>query len=141
MHALRTMRDLVRLDGVVLDVRPTPRPAWVEVRGGTAVERVGEMREATAGREYTDADHALAEAVARGWFRVDAERCFLFDRDAPSVAALQEHIDDTWSKDAFLDGLTILRAEQAVARAGAAARVVLVEEVGIRRLVPLNVSG
>ncbi len=138
VDALHTMRTLVRPDGTVLDIRPTPRPAWIEVRGGPVVERVGEMREATAGREYVDADRALAEAIARGWFRVDAERCFLYERDAPSVSSLQAHIDDTWSKDAFLDGMTILRAERAVARAGAHARVVLVEEIGARRLLPLG---
>ncbi len=136
VDALRKAHTLVRPDGRVIDIHPTPEPATVDVVTDRGAERVGLLMEQAEGQEYVDADGAIAEAVARGWLAVEDERTFVFERQAANVHDLVDHIADEWGAAAWLDPVTIARAERAQGAAGRGARVVLAETVGIRRLRP-----
>jgi hypothetical protein len=139
VDALDRARHYLRPSGYLIDVHPTPDPAHLEVGPSAAaaddpvdVAAVGDVDEWSGPQtRHARADAALAEAVARGWFAVEAQQEFQFRRYADSVSEMREHFR-TW-KGAVLDEAAWRRAA-ALGRARPAAQLWLREQVSVARL-------
>ena len=138
VDALNRVRRWLRPQGRLVDIRPTPEPAHLEVRIATQIVSVGDLEDHGAGSgprtRHAQADAALASAMASGWFVLEERREFSFLRHADTVVAMRDHVEATW-KDAGLDEATLERAA-ALLRAHSEADLSLREQVAMSRLRP-----
>jgi hypothetical protein len=139
VDALSRAREWLARDGDLVDIRPTPECARLEVCTGTTIVRAGDLREDATGTgprtRHLQAAAAVAEALARGWFALESRREFTFLRHADTVAEMQEYAEGKW-KEAHLDEETLQRAA-VLLRADPAARLWLAERITISRLRPM----
>jgi hypothetical protein len=139
VDALSRARGWLAPHGDLVDIRPAPEPAQLEVCTGTTIVRAGDLREDATGSgprtRHLQATAAVAEALGRGWFAMEARREFTFLRHADTVAEMQEYAEGKW-KEAHLDEETLKRAA-ALMRTDPAARLWLAERITISRLRPL----
>ena len=133
VHALRSVHQLLRPSGVLIDIRPLDERAEFLVAAGGQEHHAGWMQETDGGIEYPLAEAALNTARARGLFTLQAERSFQFQHHARSFAALRAYLVDTWS-DALISPAIETEVERLLREAGPRAEVVLRETGWMRRL-------
>jgi hypothetical protein len=139
VHALLAARAWLAPAGRLVDLRPTPETAALEVHlasGTVAAGRVVDLPgQAGPGRRHAQAEAAAAEAVARGWFAVEERHELTFRRYAESAEEMRDYIRSKWHGGALEAG-ALDRAE-ALLRAEPEAPLCVREQVGIARLRPL----
>jgi len=101
VHALKIVRQSLVEGGALVDIHPTSQAPVVKVEIGEQTFLVGYIEESDDFVEYVQADAALRQAVASGWFNLERRGTFLFKTYASSVAELQAHLEATWSDAIF----------------------------------------
>jgi hypothetical protein len=109
VHALRRASDLVAPGGALIDLHPTPDIAELAVvlPDGTA-NPVGVVHSDSAVERHTNADAAVAAALADGFIARAHADTFIFSRYCDSVDELAAYVDRKWS--AWFDAATLDRA-------------------------------
>ena len=139
-HALEKIRRLLKPDGVLIDIHPTPEPSSIEVRIGGQTIPAGWLDESDDFAEYEAADDALAQAAQRGWFVVERQDTFAFVTYADTVVELRNYVAEEW-EEARVDDVTAGRAEELLSTAQRDKEVILREPVRIARLRPALTAG
>jgi hypothetical protein len=130
VHALHRAHTLLAPGGCLLDLRPTPETAEIEVGDAT----IGPLDADQADRRHVAAEAALAEAVAAGLFLVDGEREISFRCYGDSIEELREHVHASW-RDSRLSEPLVARTRAAV-DANPAATVRVTERLRLTKLRP-----
>lgn len=136
VHALEHIRQLLRIEGTLIDIHPSGEPPTIEVRIGLQTTVVGQMRETDDFVEYAQADDALAQAIQRGLYAVEREGVFQFATCANSVAELRGYLAKEW-KDAILDESVAARADELLRAPASGGELIVREQVCIARLRPI----
>ena len=132
VHALESVRDLLKPGGLLIDIHPSGHPPSVEVHTGGKVLFAGHLDEESGFLDYYDADNALADVTARGLFALEREGLFPFMMHAPTFAALLDFIEAEWS-DAIVPEKVAERVAELMGQPGAGKEVVVREIIRISR--------
>jgi hypothetical protein len=135
VHALRKARQVLKDDGILLDIHPLPDEPVIEVHVDGLAHEVGRMHESDEGLEYRQAAAALDQATREGFLRVSATRVVTLARYADSLSDLREYLAHYW-RDALIDPATAGRIERLFAGPEKNKRLVLREQVQFTRLEP-----
>ena len=111
VHALEKIHSLLKIDGQLIDIHPTPEPAAIVVRAGDRLTSAGWLDEVTDYVEYEWADDALSTVTDTGLFTLERRSAFEFVWHADSVADLLAYLAEDW-QDARLDPVTAMRIEE-----------------------------
>jgi SAM-dependent methyltransferase len=111
VHALEKIYQLLKPDGYLIDIHPTPEPAAIDVRLGDKVTPAGWLDEVTDYTEYEWADEALKRVTDAGLFALEHDGTFEFVWHAESVADLLAYLAEDWT-DARIDPVTAMRVEE-----------------------------
>jgi hypothetical protein len=111
VHALETIHELLKPDGVLLDIHPTNEPATIAVRLREQLIPAGWVHESNDYVEYEWADEALQHAVSDQRFALASAGTFQFVWHADSVSDLRAYLAEEW-KDAIVDDVTAMRIEE-----------------------------
>jgi hypothetical protein len=132
VHALQETWRVTR--SAVLDVRPIVGEPQVIVRDRNGSETVcGGLRWDSPDPEgHPEADAALAQALAEGWFAVAASRQFDWVDVFKSADELAETIHEEWERD--MDEETTLRLMRGMRQAGRGAEAVIRQAIRIQLL-------
>jgi len=140
VHALEITRDLLKAEGLLIDIHPTGKPPLIEVHVGREVQPAGYLEETDDFVEYFEAQDALTNVTGRGLFELEHEGLFTFMLHAPTIMALADHLETEWS-DAVLREETIERATALMGEPGEGKEIVLRESVRIARFRSSGRSG
>lgn len=132
MHALEITHDLLKPEGLLIDIHPTGEPPLIEVHVGGEVLLAGHLDETDDFVEYFEADDALTEVTRRGLFELELEGVFTHMLHAPTIMALVNYLEAEWS-DAVLHEETIERSADLIGEPGDDREIVLRESVRIAR--------
>ena len=96
-HALEIIHDLLKTNGVLIDMRPQGIPAqfWGH-RGDTSVF-LGHIDETDGFVEYRQAAWALEQAVDKSWFRLQNSGQYDFIIHAESFEELTSYLALEWT--------------------------------------------
>jgi hypothetical protein len=111
VHALEKICDLLKHDGLLLDIHPTNEPAAIAVRLREQLIPAGWITESDDYVEYEWADEALQHAVSNGQFAPERRGTFEFVWHADSLPDLRAYLAEEW-KDAMIDEITAGRIEE-----------------------------
>ena len=111
VHALHQIHQLLKPNGLLLDIHPTNELATLEVRVGEQVTPAGWIYEWDDYVEYEWADNALQRAINVQWFELERDGVFSFVCYADSMAELREYLAEEWH-DALIDEVTFMRAQE-----------------------------
>jgi hypothetical protein len=111
VHALEKIHSLLKPDGYLVDIHPTPEPAAVVVRLGERLTPAGWIDEVTDYVEYEWADDALRHITDSGHFALERRGAFEFVWHAGSIADLQAYLLEDW-QDARIDPITAMRVDE-----------------------------
>jgi hypothetical protein len=111
VHALEKIHSLLKPDGCLIDIHPTPEPAAIVVRSGDRLTPAGWIDEVTDYVEYEWADDALQTITDSGRFSLDRRGAFEFVWHADSVADLLAYLLEDW-QDARIDPVTAMRIDE-----------------------------
>lgn len=111
VHALETIHDLLKPDGILLDIHPTNEPAAIVVRLREQIIPAGWISESDDYVEYEWADEAVSVAVNDGLFTQEQCGTFEFVWHADSMDELRAYLAEEW-KDAVIDDVTAMRIEE-----------------------------
>jgi hypothetical protein len=134
VHALSTIRKLLKPRGVLIDIHPGSQKPELFVRLGSGRHFVGYLEEMDNFVEYVQAQAALEASVQNGTFRADHAGKFAFVTYADTLPALQTYLAENW-KDAILTP-SVLHAAAAVFEQPGAHGIELVEQIAIARFKP-----
>jgi len=132
VDALRHAHRLVRSNGSVVDLHPTPAVASVEV-GGVATGRV-EAGDAPA--RHAAAGAALTSVLDAGLFAVDGAVDFTFYTYGDTIEELRDHIEAHW-RHGRIDAGVVERTHHAL-RDSPGSRPRVREQVRLTRLRPCD---
>jgi hypothetical protein len=130
VHALRRAHRLLAADGCLLDLRPTPQAAGIEVGD----DRIGPLDSEKAQGRHAAAGAALAAVIELGLFDIQGVREFTFRRYGDSIVELRDYISSNW-KDSRVGDALAARTREA-ARASPAAMLRVSEQVQMTKLRP-----
>jgi hypothetical protein len=140
VDALHRAHGWLRPTGLFVDIHPTAEPAYLEVQSAAGIVGVGRVNDideqSGPSSRHAKADAALAAAVTRGWFAIEARREFSFHRYADTVSELRSHVQGKW-RGAALDQAALQRAAT-LQGTEPNARLWVREQVSIARLRPLE---
>ena len=111
VHALEKIQQLLKPDGILLDIHPTNEMAAIAVRLREQLIPAGWLNESDDYVEYEWADEALHHAVDDGRFELERMGTFEFVWHANSMAELRDYLAEEW-KNALIDDVTAMRIEQ-----------------------------
>ncbi len=111
VHALKTIHDLLKPDGILLDIHPTNEPAAIAVRLREQLIPAGWLQESDDYVEYEWADEALQQVVGDKRFAPAQAGTFQFVLHADSMSDLRAYLAEEW-KDAIVDDVTAMRIEE-----------------------------
>ena len=93
VDALRRAIELLPPDGLLIDLHPTPDVAQLSlVQTDGTTELLGPLRSDTAVQRHTNADAAVAAAVAAHFLDRDSSAAFVFSRYCDSLDELVEQL-------------------------------------------------
>lgn len=110
VHALTLLHNLIKPQGVLVDIHPSQRPPRIEIRQAGHQQEIGTLSD----REnslYQAADNAVAAVVRDGLFRPEDPTLFEFLYHLSAPADLVDWIEDSWTNVA-LDEATRKLLEQ-----------------------------
>jgi hypothetical protein len=111
VHALEKIYTLLKPDGYVIDIHPTPEPAAIVVRSDNRLTSAGWIDEVTDYVEYEWADDALRKITDAGLFTLERHGAFEFVWHADSIADLLAYLAEDW-QDARIDPVTAMRVDE-----------------------------
>jgi hypothetical protein len=111
VHALEKIHQLLKSEGVLLDIHPTNEPAALAVRLREQIIPAGWINESDDYVEYEWADEALQHVVNSRQFKLERTGTFEFMWHADSMNDLRAHLAAEW-KDAIIDDVTSVRIEE-----------------------------
>lgn len=132
VDALRRAHRLVRPDGCIVDLHPTPAIASVEVDGFTT----GRVDAGDAPARHAAAGAALTSVLDAGLFAVDGAVNFTFYTYGDTIEALRDHVEAHW-RNARIDDGVIERTHDAL-RHSPDSRPRVREQVRLTRLHPCD---
>jgi hypothetical protein len=132
VHALEITRNLLKPDGLLIDIHPTGDPPLTEVHVDGEVRLAGYLEETDNFVEYLEADDALTNVTRRGLFELEREGLFSFMTHAPTIEALVDFLEEEWS-DSVLQKETITRAAELMGEPKQGREIVLRESARIAR--------
>ncbi len=132
VHALEIIRQLLKPDGLLVDIHPTDEPAMIDVRLHDRNTPAGWITESDDYVEYEWADEALKAAVDRGWYRLERRNTFEFVWHADRLGDLRAYLADEW-KDALIDDVTAMRIEEMFRSPTRDKEILVREAIGIAR--------
>lgn len=136
VHALESIRDLLKPGGILVDIHPTGEPPRIEVQIGDQFHLAGLLQESDDFIEYFQADQALQHAVHLGWFSLQASLEFTFTTVAPDPETLFAFLRAEWHDAVLLPEVTA-QAQALFLAAGRPSQTLLNERVRIARYVSL----
>jgi hypothetical protein len=132
VHALEKIYTLLKPDGHLIDIHPTPEPATIVVRVGDRLTPAGWIDEVTDYVEYEWADDALSTVTDTGLFELERRGAFEFVWHADSVADLLAYLAEDW-QDARIDPVTAMRIEEMLKTAEHDKEILVREAIRIAR--------
>ena len=111
VHALEKVQQLLKPNGILLDIHPTIEPAALTVRLREQLIPAGWVNESDDYVEYEWADEALQHVVDNEHFVLEHAGTFEFVWHADSMHDLRAYLAEEW-KDAIIDDLTAMRIEE-----------------------------
>ncbi len=105
VHALEKIAQLLKPDGVLLDIHPTNEPAAMAVRLRDQIIPAGWLTESDDYVEYEWADEALQSVVDDQHFTLERVGTFEFVWHADTLNDLRAYLAEEW-KDAIIDEMT-----------------------------------
>jgi hypothetical protein len=111
VHALEKISQLLKPDGVLLDIHPTNEMAAIAVRLREQLIPAGWLHESDEYVEYEWADEALQHAIDDQRFALEQSGTFEFMWHADTLHELRAYLAEEW-KDAVIDELTAGRIEE-----------------------------
>lgn len=137
VHALEKVRNLLKPDGLLIDIHPVDTPTRVEVHVDDQITPTGWLKQKNDGEHYRQADAALADVIRRGLFTVQKAGQFIALYYADTIAALEAFLEREWT-DVALDEATIQQTEELLAEREGHTEIILRENVHITRLIPVH---
>jgi len=111
VHALEKIKQLLKPDGLLLDIHPTNEMAAIAVRLREQLLPAGWLNESDDYVEYEWADEALQHVVRSGQFALERAGTFEFVWHADSLQDLRAYLAEEWP-DATIDEVTAMRMEE-----------------------------
>ncbi len=111
VHALEKIQQLLKPDGVLLDIHPTNEPAAITVRLREQIVPAGWLNETDDYVEYEWADEALQRVVDDQRFTLERVGTFEFVWHADALKDLRAYLAEEW-QDAIIDEMTAGRIEE-----------------------------
>jgi len=111
VHALKEIRQLLRPNGALIDIRPNGELNEFIRPLGDDEHLIGYLHETDDYIEYMQAEAAVREVVAAGLFQIKKAGEFTFQVHADSFDELKIFIDENWS-DSLIEGDVIAEAKQ-----------------------------
>jgi hypothetical protein len=111
VHALEKISQLLKSDGILLDIHPTNEPAAMAVRLREQLIPAGWLTESDDYVEYEWADEALQRMVDDRHFALERVGTFEFVWHADTLNELRDYLAEEW-KDAIIDEMTAGRIEE-----------------------------
>jgi hypothetical protein len=111
VHALEKIQQLLKPDGILIDIHPTNEPAAIAVRLREQLIPAGWMRESDDYVEYEWADEALQRVIDNQRFVLERVGAFNFIWHANSMKELRAYLAEEW-KDAIIDDVTAMRIDE-----------------------------
>ena len=132
VHALEKISQLLKPDGILLDIHPTNEPAAIAVRLREQPVLAGWVNESDDYVEYEWADEAINTVVNSGLFEQEQSGTFEFVWHADSMKDLRACLAEEW-KDAIIDDVTAMRVEELLQSHVRDKEILLSEAIGIAR--------
>jgi hypothetical protein len=101
VHALELIWQVLRPDGILVDIHPSGEKPLIGVRRGASLLLAGALEETDDFVEYFQAEEALIEAETRAWFKLEQRDDFRFIVYADTPGEFQMFLDENYS-DAVL---------------------------------------
>lgn len=136
VYALRVIHSLLNPDGMLVDIHPLENPRPITVRLGNELHRAGWLQDANDYVEYIQATEAIDQAVTEGWFLRQWQGTFDYMYHADTIFDLRDYLNEN-SKDAVLDELVIMRADDLMRVVEPDKEVLMRVPVSISSLLPL----
>jgi hypothetical protein len=133
VHALKKTHRLLKPDGLLIDIQPTPTPQTVEVHSDGRASEAGKLGHRQDWALHKQAHAALAQVVEEGLFVVEREINFPFLYHADTLVTLRNWLAENW-ENSILDDETGRRVEELLASAGAGSVAIIREPVRMMRL-------
>jgi hypothetical protein len=111
VHALEKTCDLLKPDGILLDIHPTNEMAAIAVRLQEQLIPAGWLHESDEYVEYEWADEALQRSIDDRRFALERVGTFEFVWHADTLNDLRAYLAEEW-KDAIIDDMTAMRIEE-----------------------------
>jgi hypothetical protein len=111
VHALEKISQLLKPDGLLLDIHSTNEMAAIAVRLQEQIIPAGWLNESDDYVEYEWADEALQRMVNDRHFALERVGTFEFLWHADTLSELRAYLAEEW-KDAIIDELTAGRIEE-----------------------------
>ena len=111
VHALERIHDLLKPDGILLDIHPTNEPAALAVRLREQLIPAGWINESNDYVEYEWADEAVQRVLDDKRFALERMGTFEFVWHADSMTDLRAYLVEEW-QDASIDDVTAMRIEE-----------------------------
>ncbi len=132
VHALESIHRLIRPGGQLIDIHPSTELASIEIRLRDQISPAGWLHETDDYIEYEMADQALAAVVTGGLFQLERSGSFSFAWYADTLEELRNYLAEEW-KDAIIDDVTFMRAEELMRSIERDKEVILRERITIAR--------
>jgi hypothetical protein len=111
VHALEKISQLLKPNGILLDIHPTNEMAAIAVRLREQLIPAGWLYESDDYVEYEWADEALQHAIDDQHFALERVGTFEFVWHADTLNDLRAYLAEEW-KDAIIDDVTAGRIEE-----------------------------
>lgn len=135
VHALEITHDLLRPDGILINLQPVGKPRSLEIHTAEVITRAGWIGHRLNFALHKAAQEAVAQVVHGGLFVIEHEHTFPFLYHAESFSVLREWLAEK-SKNSILDEATVERAQELSGGTGDDSEVIMREEILIGRLRP-----
>jgi len=132
VHALEKVHELLKPEGILLDIHPTDEPATLVVRLREQRLPAGWVSESDDYVEYEWADEAVTRVVNDGLFVLERRGTFEFVWHADSMVDLRAYLAEDW-KDAIIDDVTAMRIEELLKLPVQDKEILLTEKIRIAR--------
>ena len=133
VHALHTIRELMKPRGILIDIHPGASKPEIQVRTRDGAAFAGSLEESDDFVEYGQAQAALDQVVSEGVYALEHQGQFAFALHAGSLDSLQSFLAENW-KDAILTPGVIRKITALLAGPPAGREIVVTEQVRIARL-------
>ena len=136
MHALEKIHDLLKADGILINIQPSGKDKSLEIHANDKVEQAGLIGHVLDYALHKKALAALDQVVEDGLFVFERIDSFPFLYHAETVDIMQEWISENWL-NSILDEDVIRRAVELENTAVKPSQVVVHQDMHISILRPI----